>query len=151
MRRSFLGNSSRSKIFIEIVSFLLIVLWIYAAISQLTQLHNFHVRLGQFPFIGNYADVLYWLLPVTELIAAFLFFFSQTKMAGLIFSSVLLLLFTGYILALLYFADSIPCSCSGVIPSLSWTQHLFFNVGCFIMALLGVAYYPTFNQNRKYS
>lgn len=150
MRRLFLVRINKKRIIIEIISFLFILLWVYVSTSKFSQLQNFKIQLRDFPFIGNYSEILYWIIPSIESLIALLFFFSVTRMAALYLSSILLLLLTAYILALLYIADSIPCSCTGIIPSLSWTQHLFFNIGWIVIALFGIVCCKKIKPNRKY-
>ena len=131
----------------EIISFLLIILWMYAAIGQLLQFKNFQIRLSQFPFISEYADLLAWLVPGVEVIIALLFFFPRLRDEAYLASFSLLLVFTVYIITVLNLSDSIPCSCNGVLPSLSWKEHILFNVGFLILALAGLVMSP---QLRKY-
>lgn len=131
----------------ELISFLLIILWIYAAISKLLQLENFRIRLSQFPFISEYAHQLAWLVPGVEIIIALLFFFPRLKDEAYLASAALLLVFTAYIIAVLNLSDSIPCSCNGVLPSLSWKEHILFNVGFLLLAIAGLLMSP---QLRKY-
>ncbi len=139
-------DRNRKRI-IEVISFFLIVLWIYAAVSKLLQFENFRVRLSQFPFIGEYAEILVWLVPGVEIVIALLFFFQRFKDEAFLASTTLLLIFTAYISAVINFADSIPCSCNGVLPSLSWKEHILFNLGFLVLALAGLAMSP---QLKKY-
>ncbi|MEG9328980.1 MauE/DoxX family redox-associated membrane protein [Salinimicrobium catena] len=131
----------------ELISFLLITLWIYAAVGKLLQFENFQIRLRQFPFISTYADLLAWLVPGVEIMIALLFFFPRLKDEAYLASTALLLVFTVYIIAVLNLSDSIPCSCNGVLPSLSWKEHILFNVGFLVLALAGLVISP---KQRKY-
>ncbi|SDL28498.1 Methylamine utilisation protein MauE [Salinimicrobium catena] len=131
----------------ELFSFLLITLWIYAAVEKLIQLETFRIRLSQFPFISEYAELLAWLVPGVEIMIALLFFFPRLKDEAYLASFSLLLIFTVYIIAVLNLSDSIPCSCNGVLPSLSWKEHILFNGGFLILALAGLVMSP---QQRKY-
>ena len=149
MKKDFAVNRRGNVILVEIITFLLIVLWVYASFSQFFQLFDFKIRLEQFPFIGAFAKILFWLIPSLELAIALIFFFPSIRKIAMYLSAVLLILFSAYILALLFIADSIPCSCSGVIPSLSWKQHLFFNIGCLSMSLIGIVL-PS-KRKKKYS
>jgi hypothetical protein len=49
-----------------------------------------------------------------------------------------MVLFTGYIIALLTFSDKLPCSCGGVIELMSWSQHIIFNSLFIALAAVGV-------------
>lgn len=130
------------KVLERVTSFLLIILWTYAAVGQILQWENFRIRMSQFPFIGEYAGILVWLVPGIEILIALLFFFSRLKDEAYLSSFSLLLIFTAYIVAVLNYADSIPCSCTGVLPSLSWKEHISFNVGFLVLALAGLIMSP---------
>lgn len=131
----------------ELISFLLITLWFYAAVNQLLQLETFRIRLSQFPFINEYADLLAWFVPGVEIFIALIFFFPHLKDEAYFASFSLLLIFTAYIIAALNLSDSIPCSCNGVLPSLSWKEHILFNAVFLLIALAGLILSP---EKRKY-
>ena len=132
---------------IQLTSFLLVLLWIYAAVSKLLQFENFRIRLSQFPFIGDYADILVWLVPAIQIVTAFLFFFPRLKDEAFFASFALLVIFTTYIGAVINFVDSIPCSCNGVLPSLSWKEHILFNLGFLVLATTGLLLSPHYKEN----
>jgi hypothetical protein len=48
----------------------------------------------------------------------------------------MMLLFTGYTMAIVFFAPYRPCSCGGVISLLSWEQHLALNILLLLLAVL---------------
>ena len=130
------------KVLEQVTSFLLIILWTYAAVGQVLQWENFRIRISQFPFIGEYAEILVWLVPGIEIVIALLFFFPRLKDEAYLASFCLLLVFTAYIIVVLDFSDSVPCSCNGVIASLSWKEHIIFNVGFGLLALVGLLLQP---------
>jgi len=51
----------------------------------------------------------------------------------------LMVMFTAYIAFILNFSDYIPCSCGGILEKMSWKEHLIFNSGFVIIALIGIA------------
>lgn len=108
---------------------MLVLLFTYAAFSKLFTFSAFDQQLHNQSFPGWLADfLLYFLIPV-EIITALLLCFKKTLTVGLLFSTVLMLAFTGYILLVLadYFSK-VPCSCGGVLKSLGWKSHLIFNL-----------------------
>lgn len=123
---------------IEGVSFLFILLFVYAAVSKLLIYEHFQVQLEQSPYLNAFADLLAWGIPAIELLVASLFFLPKLKLIGLWSSFTLMVIFTTYIIIVLNFSNSIPCSCGGVIESLSWNQHLIFNTGFIVVAALGL-------------
>lgn len=119
----------------EIVSGLLVLLFVYAATSKLFGFEQFRMQLGSSPLLGPYAAWIAWPVPVVELVIAGMLTVKATHLYGLYASFVLLSAFTIYISAMLLTQSHLPCSCGGVIARLGWPQHLVFNV--FFMALCG--------------
>lgn len=126
---------------LEIIIGLLVLLWVYAAISKWLE-PRFIYQLTSSPLVGyNFGHVLYWILPTGELIIACLLLFNRTKRIGLILSGGLLGIFTTYIIYILAFAPAIPCSCGGIISKFSWTEHLIFNTIYFLLNVAGIFLY----------
>ena len=125
----------RRQLTIEIISSLLILLFVYTALSKLLDFNLFRHTLGQSPIIGNNAAFVAIALPIVELVVAALLFFPRTRLAGLYGSFGLMTAFTLYIGYILTLADKVPCSCGGVIKELGWRDHLIFNI-FFVMASL---------------
>lgn len=118
---------------------LFILLWSYTATSKLADLTDFKRQLTNQTFSKDTASILLWLIPISELLAAFLLLFKKSQYVGLIFSFLLMLLFTSYIaLVLAGYYDRVPCSCGGVLKSLSWQAHLWFNLFFLGISFLGI-------------
>lgn len=124
----------------EIICVLLILLYSYTAFSKSLHYESFVRVLERSPLIGKGAATAGWLLPTAEFSVALLLLFPQTRKSGLFFSAALLLLFTGYLIYMVLFASTLPCSCGGVISKMTWKQHIFFNlfiIGINIAAIRG--------------
>lgn len=126
------------RVAVELIVALLVILWIYTGINKLMDYNTFHTQLGRSPFIQSMAGFISYTLPTGELILAGLLIFKRTRKLGLYLSFALMLLFTGYIWIMLHYAYDLPCSCGGVLAKLSWSDHLFFNSGFTILALVGI-------------
>lgn len=122
----------------EGIAILFIILFTYAAVSKLIDFETFRIQLGQSPFLSPYAWLLAWGIPLIEIIVALMFFSSKLRLVALYASLLLMILFTVYITSVLFFADSIPCSCGGVLASLSWNEHLVFNLVFIFLAGLEI-------------
>lgn len=122
------------KIFVEFISALLIVLFLYAAVAKLLDYHNFIIKLGRDPFINQFAHLIAILLPATEIIAVILLARSSTRVSGLWLSLTTMIAFTVYVALVLTIAPKIPCTCGGFIQALSWKAHLIFNI-CWVIAI----------------
>lgn len=126
------------RLTIRIIGLLYIVLFVYTAASKLIHLGQFQLQLERFPFISSYATWIAIGVPLVELIIAGLFLFEKYIMTALYASMSLMILFTIYIIMVLSFSDSIPCSCGGVVSSMGWKTHIIFNSTFIILALIGI-------------
>jgi len=127
-----------TKRLIEIISALLIFLFVYTSISKLIDYTVFSTQLSQSPFITQYANIVSWALPSGELLIAGLLMGNKTRLTGLYASFFLLCLFTVYLTAMLRYSPYIPCSCGGVLQHLSWQAHIIFNAAFIILTTIGV-------------
>jgi len=128
----------KKQIIIEIICFLLIVLFVYAATNKLIEMEKFKVQIGQSPLITAFADWVVWLIPISELLVSITLVIPSLRLLGLYSSFVLMVMFTAYIIAILNFSEYVPCSCGGILEKLGWTEHLIFNIAFALLAMLGV-------------
>jgi uncharacterized membrane protein YphA (DoxX/SURF4 family) len=124
--------------FLEIISSLLILLFVYAALSKLRDYQTFKLQLSKSAFIDQFASVTAWALPIGEIIVGLALFFKHTRLIGLYASLFLMTMFTTYIYAMLNYSYDIPCSCGGILSKMGWTEHLWFNAGFVILAIVGI-------------
>jgi uncharacterized membrane protein YphA (DoxX/SURF4 family) len=128
----------RKKTIVEIISALLVFLFIYAAISKLLDFDKFKYQVSQSPFIANSSRFIVWVIPFGELFISILLISKRTRFAGLYFSFFLMLLFSGYLFIMLNYSSYLPCSCGGVLSIMSWKQHFIFNLAFTVLALTGI-------------
>ena len=120
------------------ISLLLILVFAYTGSSKLLDSKAFVAVLHEVPVIGRGAGVVAILLPLTELLIALLLLFEGTRLIGLYASLVLLLLFTVYLVYMVLVVPKFPCSCGGVISSMSWKQHVVFNAVFIVLTVIGI-------------
>lgn len=131
----------KKHILIEIISCLLIILFVYTGVTKLFDYSNFKKTLQALPFINDVvARVLAIVFPIMELLISFLLFMPALRRKGFFSSSILLLIFSTYIACLLIFSLKLPCSCGGVIKYLTWKQHLAFNIFFLFLSIMGIKY-----------
>jgi hypothetical protein len=130
------------KPLIEIICALLIFLFIYTGVSKLLDYQTFRRQLSQSPFITSYASLLAWSLPIGEILIAGMLTFNRSRLPGLYLSFFLLCLFTFYLTAMLQLSYYIPCSCGGVLQSLSWQSHIILNIVFMLLAAAGTLLQP---------
>jgi hypothetical protein len=128
----------KQKVTIEIISFLLILLFVYAAFSKLFEYNTFKFQLTNSLFLKSFAGMIAWFIPAMELIVAALLTVKHTRRIGLYGSFILLLIFTIYIAGMLLSGIHLPCSCGGIIQHLTWKQHLLFNLFFLVLAFTGI-------------
>ena len=132
------------EIIVEVTSLLFIILFAYAGLTKLLEGHLFYDNIRNSPILGGkaMASLASWAIPLSELAVALLLIWKKTRLMGLYGAAVLMLLFTGYTLAILFFAPYRPCSCGGIISLLSWEQHLVLNGILLLLALLAILLSP---------
>jgi uncharacterized membrane protein YphA (DoxX/SURF4 family) len=128
----------RRKIFIEIICFLTIVLFVYAAVSKLLDYETFKVQLSKSPFITQFAGITAWALPIGEILVALALVFGRTRLLGLYASLFLMTMFTAYIYIMLNYSYYVPCSCGGILSKMGWHTHLWFNAGFVLLSIAGI-------------
>tara|TARA_R110002033_G_scaffold83103_7_gene134061 strand:- start:16783 stop:17292 length:510 start_codon:yes stop_codon:yes gene_type:complete len=122
----------------KIIGMLFIVLFVYAATSKLLAFEEFKIQLEKSPYISMYANWMVWTIPLIELLIVGLFLFPRKWMLAFCASFLLMSLFTIYIMLVLNFSNDIPCSCGGLLQTLSWREHLVFNIAFITLAILGI-------------
>lgn len=120
---------------------MLTLLFVYTATSKLMHLDTFQTRLERMPYISGYAYLISWSVPFLELVITGLLWFHKYRKVALYGSLILLGVFTTYILVVLNYSDSIPCTCGGIISTLGWRDHILFNTTFMLMALFGIIGY----------
>jgi len=119
----------KGKTITEVITALLVVLFTYTAVSKLVDINDFRETMYNQPFSLWLGDIVTWLVPVAELLVVALLLIAPLRIWGLFMSFSLMLTFSIYV-ALVY-ANAfgrVPCSCGGVIASMSWGAHLVFNI-----------------------
>lgn len=122
-----------------IISFLISVLFIYAALMKVMDYPQFIVDLRKSPLLANYNMSLMapFVLGI-ELLAAILLNIDFTRVLGLYLSFFIMLSFTLYMGILYFFYTNIPCACGGILGKMSYPVHIGFNTLFTGIALCGV-------------
>jgi len=123
---------------VQFIAALFIFLFTYTAISKLSAFQGFVFGISRHPFLHPVALFVAWSVLVVEFLAVALLFFPSSRRQGFWLSALLMALFTGYIASMLLFAETIPCSCGGIISSLSWHSHLILNILLLLVATGGI-------------
>jgi len=125
----------------EIAASLIVLLFVYAGTSKLTDMELFVKDMEKQPLPSWLKMPLVWVIPFMEIIIAGLLVFKRTRLAGLYAAAIILFAFTCYtILVLSLYFGQIPCSCGGFIRTLSWPQHLLLNLFFLLAAVAAIMY-----------
>jgi uncharacterized membrane protein YphA (DoxX/SURF4 family) len=133
----------KKETLVEIICFLYIILFIYAATMKLMDIEKFRIQIGQSPLLVSQAHVVAWVVPLTEILLAILLAIPRVRLIGLYASFSLMVMFTTYIVVITNFSEHIPCSCGGVLEKLNWNQHLVFNIVFDILAIVAIGLLDT--------
>lgn len=132
-------HAMKIKAFItEVIAALLILLFVYTALSKLIDYEVFRMQLMQSPLLKAFAWLISWGLPLTEIVVVSLLLMKKTRLLGLFSALALMTMFTTYIIILLNYSRVIPCSCGGILAALSWSQHLFVNLFFVLISMVGI-------------
>jgi uncharacterized membrane protein YphA (DoxX/SURF4 family) len=126
----------------EIISCLVIFLFVYAAMSKLMEFEKFVIQLKQSPLLSPVATFIAISVPIVEVALVVLLILPVTRLTGLYCSFVLMALFTAYIFIVSRLSNHVPCSCGGVLEKLSWNEHLIFNVVFMMLMAAGIVFHP---------
>lgn len=136
------------KIIVLISTYFYSLLFSYASISKLIDFENFQIQLAQSPLLSAFAGIISYSIIILELFIAIILCIPKTRLVGLYSSLFLMISFSVYIYIILNYSDFIPCSCGGILEKLGWSEHLFFNIGCILLALLGIFLIEKSNQKK---
>jgi uncharacterized membrane protein YphA (DoxX/SURF4 family) len=128
----------KKNVIIEIISFLFVLLFLYAAINKILDYQKFTVQVGQSPLLTGFGGTIPWLVITVEVLISLLLVMPRSRLFGFFAAFSLMTMFTAYIFIILNFSSSIPCSCGGILEKLGWTEHLIFNSVFILLALAGI-------------
>lgn len=136
--------SDKTKaIIVDVITYLFVLLFVYTAYHKFDGMRSFIQILSLSPLTGNYSTFLGWTIPLVESLISFLLIIPYTKRIGLIGSLLLMISFTSFLIYGILSGSELPCKCGGVISTMSWQQHIWFNLGFIILAILGIKLYKT--------
>ena len=128
-------------IIVDAIAYLILALFMYTAASKLFAIRSFSSTLAKSPLIGEYSKLVAWGIPITELVIGVLLIFAPIRKLGLYASFVLMILFTLYLVSMVFSGSKLPCHCGGVISTMTWRHHIWFNLGFVLLAFTGIFLY----------
>lgn len=131
------------NIIIEAITYLYIILFVYAGVSKLIEFQNFQAQLGQSPLLSAFAVPVSYAVIITEFAIALGLSIRTLRLASLYASFCLMVLFTAYIIIILNYSSYVPCSCGGILEKMGWTEHLIFNICFALLAFIAIVLMST--------
>lgn len=133
----------------DIISAIILLLFFYTAITKLIGNETFLFSLKRSPILSAHAGFIAIALPVAELLISILLFIPLTRLKGLFAATFALIIFTAYLVYIVLYSPNVPCSCGGVIKTLSWPQHIFFNLFFIVLSITGISLYQKVKNRRS--
>ena len=117
-----------------------IVLFLYAGLTKLLSMTLFIDNLSNSPMLNNNEVVLAiaYGLPIIELTVSALLLIKKQLSISLYLVFFLLIGYISYLVALLFMYPEIPCNCRSFFPILNWHGHLYFTIGCTLLAIASI-------------
>jgi len=129
----------KKALLVDIITYFFILLFLYTGVAKLMEVHLFKEQLVSSPFLGSFAGLITWALPIGELLLAIALFITPLRLKALYATFALMSLFTVYVIVIFFMDNHLSCSCGGIIEELSPKEHMLFNSACVILAIIAIA------------
>lgn len=105
-------------------------MYFYTGIAKLLHIEAFIRGNRKIPFLGQYAEQIGWGILSLEIVLAVLLIIPlyKIKRISLIASTLLMGIFTLYLVLMVAFVEDKLCHCGGVIAAMGWKTHIAFNL-----------------------
>jgi hypothetical protein len=114
---------------INSIEWFLEILWAYTSIPKLFNMKRFHYVMQSQIIPKWLSEILYLILPFSELFLSSMLIFEATSTVALLLSSILMLIFTIYIGGAAFHLYELElCPCGKVFAKMSWMQHFWVNL-----------------------
>lgn len=124
--------------FVDVVAFLFVLLFVYTATSKFLDFTLFKEQIAESPVLAPIARGIAWIVPLSEIAISIMLLVPNWRIRGLYLALGLMMVFTIYIILIMNLSKHLPCSCGGVISSLSWRDHLILNCGFILLGALAI-------------
>jgi len=131
----------KTNIVDKVSKLLLILLFAYTGSSKLLGHQLFLSQLMQIQMLNTIAAPVSFLLPAVEILTAIFLAIDKMEILGLWLAAFLMTTFTIYVAGMLILKSSLPCTCGGVISSMTWKQHLLFNIFFMLLSWSALLHY----------
>lgn len=137
-RLSLFLSVKRRALINDVIISLFILLFIYTATSKIFAFKDFDNVLHFVPVFGSLHLIISVLIISSQIIIGALLIIPFTKKTGLYATLILMIIFTIYLIYMVFFENIRPCSCGGITARLSWENHIWLNMILTCLAFLGL-------------
>ena len=126
-----------------IVYYVIIVFISYTLMNKLLQVESFQLNIAKTGVFSNHIikPISYFILIIETISIVLLIFF---KKQGILYSLIMFITFTLYIIYLYFLKKYEVCGCGGVLNGLSFEKHLLINVSLIFLTI----FIKTPNENK---
>lgn len=142
-------NPKTREFLLLLINIILASLFAYTAYEKIMDHERFMNGIAKVELIGKFAFFISWAVPIVELLIAVLILIPETAKIGLWCFLGVMIIFTMYILIALIWTSKLPCHCGGVIETLTWTEHLWFNIGFILLSTMSIHLNNTSNKESQ--
>lgn len=121
-----------------VVSYLYILLFVYAGVIKFLTFDDFQAQLGHSPLISIFATPVSYSVIIAEIGIAVLLSINKYRIVGLYMAFSIMVIFSSYIFIILNYSPYIPCSCGGILEKMGWKEHLIFNLAFVVAAVIAL-------------
>lgn len=122
----------------ETIIFLLLLMWAYTFVSKLIDFDTFERQINGAYLLSALGSALPYVLQILHLSIVVLLIKKSWRKMGLITSLFILLIYTAYLVYILKFAPSIPCSCISLFRGLKWDDQFWLNLAVLTLNIIGL-------------
>lgn len=136
----------KNKVLLEIICFMVSVVFIYAGMAKLIENETFLIQLDKSPLLPDQSlKFISLFFPILEIFTGIGLFFKRYQKNSLYLSLFLFALFTLYLIILNLFFIDVPCSCGGILGKMSYLTHIIFNLSFVLLIVLAIKIYEKIN------
>jgi len=128
--------------FIELNTALLVLLFLYTAITKLNDYDRFVGAIRHHSALSPFGTIIAWIVPFLEIAIVLLLVWPAYRRRGLLMGTLLMAIFTCYIAYMLLTQSKLPCTCGGILDQMNWREHFFFNLFITLISLISFFLYP---------
>jgi hypothetical protein len=128
----------KGKTVIELIASALLILFLYAAISQVIFHDIYYSQLSRSLSSAVFANIIIWSIPVVHILLGWLLWRPSTRLAGLIGVLAAVSLYTIYLFIKLPAGSRSACRCGELWQQASLEINILFNLAVILLAAITI-------------